>query len=59
MEKEQMSFPTQSSVAETRHKRMGHFFHRGLLYMQNKGLAKGFPPLEEELPSCEAFQFGK
>jgi len=27
--------------------------------MQKKGLAKGLPPLEEELPSCEACQFGK
>jgi len=57
MEEEQIAFPSQSSVAETWHKRLGHFHHRALLYMQKKGLAKGLPPLEEELPSCEACQF--
>ncbi|KAH0633342.1 hypothetical protein KY284_036128 [Solanum tuberosum] len=30
MEEEQIAFPSKSSVAETWHKRLGHFHHRGL-----------------------------
>lgn len=50
--------PTKSGVGETWHKRLGHFHHKALLYMQKKGLVKGLPSLEQKLPSCEACQLG-
>lgn len=59
MEEEQLAFSSQPIVAETWHKRLGHFHHKVILYIWKKDLAKGLPPLEEELPSCEACQFGK
>lgn len=47
------------SNAELWHKRLGHFHHAGLLYMQKNDFVKGVPPLEEELADCVACQYGK
>ncbi|RVW21205.1 Retrovirus-related Pol polyprotein from transposon RE1 [Vitis vinifera] len=41
------------------HRRLGHFHHVGLLYMQKQNLVKGVPLLEDKLADCVACQYGK
>jgi len=59
MEEKQVAFPISESTTQVWHKRLGHFHHTGVLYMQRKQFVQDLPPLEEHLPSCQACQFGK
>ena len=59
MEEEQMALSSAVSNAKLWHKRLGHFHHVGLLYMQKNDLVKGVPLLEEKLADCVACQYGK
>lgn len=59
MEDEQIAFSSTVSNAELWHRRLGHFHHVGLLYMQKQNLVKGVPLLEDKLADCVACQYGK
>ena len=59
MEDEQIAFSSTISNAELWHKRLEHFHHVGLLYMQKHNLVKGVPLLEDKLADCVACQYGK
>ena len=59
MEEEQIAFSSSASNVELWHKRLGHFLHAGLLYMQKHNLVKGVPLLEDRLSDCVACQYGK
>jgi len=43
MEKEQSMFSAKTCSDELWHKRVGHFHHAGLMYMQKHTLVKGVP----------------
>ena len=59
MEEEHIAFSSTTNNAELWHKRLGHFHHAGLLYMQQHNLVKGVPWLEDKLADCVACQYGK
>ncbi|RVW95066.1 Retrovirus-related Pol polyprotein from transposon RE1 [Vitis vinifera] len=59
MEDEQIAFSSTVSNAELWNRRLGHFHHVGLLYMQKQNLVKGVPLLEDKLADCVACQYGK
>ncbi|XP_074379364.1 retrovirus-related Pol polyprotein from transposon TNT 1-94 isoform X2 [Apium graveolens] len=41
------------------HKRLGHFHHAAILFMEKNNMARGLPALGEEPPKCVACQYGK
>ena len=59
MEKEQSVFSARICSDELWHKRVGHFHHAGLMYMQKHNLVKGVPQLENRSTNCAACQYGK
>ncbi|RVW28395.1 hypothetical protein CK203_109073 [Vitis vinifera] len=59
MEDEQIAFSSTVSKAELWHRRLGHFHHVGLLYMQKHNLVKGVPLLENKQADCVACQYDK
>jgi len=54
MEKEQSVFSAKTCSDELWYKRVGHFHHAGLLYMQKHTLVKGVPQLEDMSANCAA-----
>lgn len=58
-EEEQIAFQSQSIVAEIWHKRLGHFHHKALLFMQRSKLVNGSSSLEERISRCKACLLGK
>jgi hypothetical protein len=59
LEEEQRVFSSTVSNFELWHKRLGHFHHVGVLYMQKHALVKGVSSLEENMSDCDACQYGK
>ncbi|XP_031255630.1 uncharacterized protein LOC116113618 [Pistacia vera] len=59
MEEERAAYQISLNNVVTWHKRLGHFHHQALLFMQKHELLQGLPPLEDHLPSCKACQYGK
>ena len=59
MEKEQMTFISRVSATKIWHKRLGHFYHRGLLQMQPKKLVEGLANIVDDMPLSRACNFGK
>ena len=59
MEEKQIAFSSTIGNAELWHKRLGNFYHAGLLLMQKHNLVKGVPLLEGKLVDCVACQYGK
>ncbi|XP_047254258.1 uncharacterized protein LOC124888079 [Capsicum annuum] len=50
----QIAFTSQSSVAEMWHKRLRHFHHKALLFMQRSKMISSLPNLEKHLSRCKA-----
>ncbi|CAL5423196.1 unnamed protein product [Camellia sinensis] len=59
MKEEQTAYQVSMNTTEIWHKRLGHFHHGALIYMQKNQLVQGLPPLEEHLLGCKACQYGK
>ena len=59
MEEDHMAYTSTISNASLWHKRLGHFHHGGILYIQKNNMVKGIPLLESELGDCTACQYGK
>ena len=59
MEQEQAAVHKEDNNTMLWHRRLGHFHHTALLFMKKNNLGEGLPELEEELPTCAAFQYGK
>jgi hypothetical protein len=59
LEEEQRVFSSTVSNFELWHKRLGHFHHAAVLYMQKHALVKGVSSLEENMSDCDACQYGK
>ena len=56
---EYAAYYTQVSPIELWHKRLGHCHLERMLDMKKKDLAKGLPEFSDNLPNCNACQFGK
>ena len=59
LKKEQVAFKFQVNDLEIWHKRLGHFHHKGLKFMQRNDMARGLPNLAEQLSSYKACFMGK
>ena len=59
MEEEQRVFSTKICCDELWHKRVAHFHHIGLMFLQKQNLVKGVPPLENITIECATCQYGK
>ena len=59
LEKEQVAFKCQVNDSEIWPKRLGHFHHKGMQFMQRNEMARGLPNLEEQLSSGKACLMGK
>ena len=59
MEKEHSVFSIKASNDELWHKRVGHFHHDGLMYMQKHSLVKSVPQLENKSTNCATCQYEK
>ena len=59
LEEQQVDVSQENNVTTLWHKRLGHFHHNGVLYMKKNQLAVGLPDLEQNLPTCIAYQYGK
>ena len=54
-----MAFKCQVNDSEMWHKRLGHFHHKGLQFLQRNDMARGLPNLEEQFSTCKACLMGK
>ena len=58
-EEENTAYTTEVSSTEIWHKRLGHCHLQGMLNMKKKDMTRGLPTLADNLPNCNACQFGK
>ena len=59
MKNEQAAYFTLANNVEIWHKRLSHFHHSAVLYMQKKELVQGLPHMDIGLSNCIACQYGK
>ena len=59
LEEEQIAFPIKENIIEVWHKRLEHYHHQGLLQMKSKMMENDFLDLDDHVPNCKAYQFGK
>ncbi|KAL8096063.1 hypothetical protein AgCh_037136 [Apium graveolens] len=59
LEEEQSAFTIKENITEVWHKRLGHYYHKGLLQMKSKLMAEDIPDFEDRISNCDACQFGK
>jgi hypothetical protein len=59
MEEEQSVFPIKTFNDQLWHRRLGHFYHAGLMYMQKHNLVRSVPKLENKSTNCATCQYGK
>lgn len=59
LEEEQVAFPSHEIIGETWHKRLGHFHHKALLFMQRNEMVVGLPNMEEHISACKTCVVGK
>lgn len=59
LEEEQMAFSCQLTISDTWHKRLGHFHHQALMFMQRNDLVRGMPNLGKHFTSCKTCMLGK
>jgi hypothetical protein len=59
IEEEQSVFYAKACNDKLWHKRVGHFHHTRLMYMQKHTLIKGVPQLENRPANCAACQYEK
>ena len=59
LENEQVAFKCQVNDSKIWHKRLGHFHHKGLQFLQRNDMVRGLPNLEEKFSTCNACLMGK
>ena len=59
LKKEQVAFKSHVNDSKIWHKRLGHFHHRGLQFLQRNDMERGLPNLKEQFSNCKACLMGK
>ena len=59
LKNEQVAFNCQINDLEIWHKRLGHFHHKGLQFLQRNDMVRGLPNLEEKFSTYKACLMGK
>ena len=53
LEEEHIAFLVKENITNVWHKRLGHYYYKGLLLMKSKMMAKDFPAFDDHMSSCK------